>query len=122
MRHQKSYKKVRKEMKAELGKIIKNNPTLMLLIRYIYIAYYQRHLLRETWDILGSKHYDIYKNEFCGKDGLAQKMLCGAFDEFLHTIYYIDKEFYEKYVDRVPEKTALGDAYAVAISCMRSAG
>ncbi|MDT8718306.1 hypothetical protein IAI10_16685 [Clostridium sp. 19966] len=113
------YIKARKEMKIELKALMKDNVTLMMLIRDIYIAYSQRRLIHKIWYELGTKHHDIYQKEFCGENGLVGKMLCGRYDEFFTTMYSINKDFYKKYVRRIPDKVALGDAYAVAINYMK---
>lgn len=114
------YKKVRNEMKIELKNLMKDNPALMILIRDTYIAYTQRRLIHKIFYVLGTKHNDIYEKEFCGENGLVGKMLCGRFDEFFNTMYFIDKNFYEKYIRRIPDKIALGDAYAIAINYMKN--
>ncbi|AZV56057.1 hypothetical protein [Clostridium sp. AWRP] len=116
----KKYRKCRKEMKADLRVIMKNNLELSMLIQKIYITYYQRRMLHKIWYVLDTKYTDIYKNEFCGENGLVGKMLCGNWDEFFTNMYFIDRAFYEKYSRRIPEEAALGDAYAVAISYMKS--
>ena len=108
------YWKVRKEMKAELREMM--NPSLALLLNQTYITYQQRRLLYEVWHRLGTKHPQIYKKEFCGEGGLVGEMLCGRFDEFFNIIYFVDKDFYLKYKKQVPERLALGDAHAVALS------
>lgn len=116
----KKYRKRRKEMKAELRIMMKNNLQLIMLIQKIYITYYQRCMLHKVWYILGTKYHDIYKNEFCRENGLVGKMLCGNFDKFFTNMYFIDRNFFSKYNRRIPEKAALGDAYAVAISFMKT--
>ena len=85
---------IRKEMKSDLRKIM--NLQLAMLITQINITYRQRDLIHKIWYVLGTKHHDIYRNEFCGKNGLVGKMLCGRYDEFFNQIYFIDKGIYEK--------------------------
>lgn len=108
---------IRKELKSDLRKIM--NLQLAMLIMQINITYRQRRLIHKIWYVLGTKHYDIYRNEFCGKDGLVGKMLCGRFDELFNQMYFIDKNFYEKYHGKISNSNALGDAYAVALAYIK---
>lgn len=118
----KKYRKVRKEMKKDLQTMMKDNKSLQMLVQQIYITHHQRHMLHKVWYILSRKHHGVYNSEFCGDNGLVGKMLCGRYDEFFNNMYFIDKEFYKKYNRRIPETVALGDAHAVAISCMKNNG
>ncbi len=109
---------IRKEMKSDLRKIM--NLQLAMLIMHIYISHRQRNLLHEIWYVLGTRYHDIYRNEFCGKGGLVGKMLCGRFDELLNQMYFIDRNFYEKYHGKITNSNALGDAYAVALAYIKN--
>ena len=113
------YRARRKAMKADLTELMKDNMTLVLLVRDIYIARRQRYMLHEIWYILGTKYRDIYTKEFCGTGGLTGEMICGRFDELSNTMYFIDKDFYMKHRG-IPECYAVGDAYAVARRYMRA--
>ncbi len=112
------YSESRKSMKDDLRIMMENNMTLMLLVRDIMLLHKARRLEHEIWYIIGTKHYDIYKKEFCD-GGLVGKSMCGRYDEFFNTMHFIDEEFTKKYQRLIPDRTALGDAYAVAISIWR---
>lgn len=113
------YINARKEMKAELRPMLQNNVALQLLIRDTFLLYKARHLEHEVWYIIGTKYPDIYKKEFCVKDGLVGKSMCGRFDEFFNTMYFIDEAFTKKYRELLPDRIALGDAYAIVKSIWR---
>lgn len=108
------YIKERKAFKIELYQLMKDDLMMAMLFQQIFINYTQRRLLHEVWYRLGTKHYDIYKNEFCGENGLTGKMMCGRFDEAFFNLYFINQPLYEKYVRLIPERYALGDALSVA--------
>ena len=112
------YIKVRKEMKSELRIMMKDNMTLMLLVRDIVLLHKAKRLEHEIWYVIGTKYHDIYKKEFCD-GGLVGKSMCGRHDEFFNTMYFIDKVFCVKFMRLIPDRLALGDAYAVAISFWR---
>lgn len=44
--------------------------------------------------------------------------LCGE-DEIFHSLYFCERELYDKYHGRVPSRAALGDALSVAYAVLR---
>ncbi|WHY76253.1 hypothetical protein QNH20_19305 [Neobacillus sp. WH10] len=110
------YKAIRKEFKADLTKIIQHNRAFGMMVISTYTASQHRTHIMKVWELLGFNHPEAYK-DYCDK--LFGKHLTGR-DEIMRSIYFVDKELYNKYIYKIPEAYAMGDALAVAYRVMRS--
>ncbi|MFF2532391.1 hypothetical protein ACFVS2_26115 [Brevibacillus sp. NPDC058079] len=114
--HKRKYRLVRKEFRRELFEIAKENHTLAMLIFQTYVASQHRTHITKIWDLLGFHHKEAYK-DYCDK--LFGKYLSGTNDlwKSLHFAGY--KEIREKFIRKIPEKCAMGDALAVAYKVLK---
>lgn len=111
----KKYKDLRKEFKKDIYEIAKNNSAFAMLIIETYVASQHRKHIMQVWALLGFNHKEAYK-DYCDK--LMGKHLTGR-DEIFRSIYFVDKEIYNKYIYKIPECYAMGDALAVAYKVLK---
>lgn len=111
------YKEERLNFKHDLYDVVKNNNAFAMMIVETYSANRHRSHIHKVWELLGFNHKEAYK-DYCDK--LMGKMLTGR-DEIFRSIYFADKELYNKYHDKIPECYAMGTALGVAYKILKSA-
>lgn len=109
------YKAVRREFNEDLYARVVQNKALAVMIIKTYAASQHRRHITGIWELLGFHHKEAYK-EYCDK--LMGKHLCGR-DELMHSLYFAEKDLYDKYVRRIPERYAMGEALGVAYRALR---
>jgi len=87
----------------------KKNTAIPILIMETYAAAQHREHISEIWWLL--KNHPEAKQEYNEK--LFGKHLTGR-NEILRSLHFVDKEFYKKYIYKIPENIAMGKAIAVA--------
>lgn len=110
------YKKIRKEFKADMINILKENRALGMAILNTYIADKHRTHIHKIWNLLGTQYKDAWKG-YCDS-GLSGKMLCG--DENLYDTLYFSgyEEITNKYYGKLPERIAFGEIHGLVIKCV----
>lgn len=111
------YKYQRNAFKNALYEIMKDNLTLALLVQQIHIGKREHDLLYEVFEITGFRHKDAYK-EIC-QHNIPTRMYEGSSHRLFNQLYFVDKDLYIKYAGTIPEKYAMGDAYAIATRVFR---
>lgn len=112
-----NYRQARIEFKKELYDATKENPALAMLMITTYTAFQHRRHIMKIWELLGFNHRAAYK-EYCDK--LMGQHISGRDDVWksLHFAGHPDMRL--KYIRRIPERTAMGDALAVAYRVLKS--
>ncbi|PES56007.1 hypothetical protein [Bacillus thuringiensis] len=110
------YKPIRQEFKKDILEVAKSNRAFAMMIVETYTASQHRTHIMKVWELLGFHHEEAYK-DYCDK--LMGKHLSGR-DEIMRSIYFADKELYEKYIYKIPECYAMGDALAIAYRVLKS--
>lgn len=110
------WKNIRKEFKADIFKECTENRSFAMMIVETYVASQMRSHIMEIWSLLGRNHKEAYK-DYC--DNLMGKSLTGR-SEVLRSIYFSNKELYQKYFREIPEAFAMGDAYGIALRVINS--
>ena len=108
------YVERRKEFKNDLYESMKDNPAYAMMVLKTYTASQHRKHIGEIWWL--SRDYkdfqEAYNKELFGKH------LTGR-DELFHSLYFADRELYDKYRRLIPESFAMGDALAVAYRVLK---
>ena len=104
------YRKIRAEFKYELKEICKKDINLKWLIIEAYRAENNKNNIYAIYHWLGTKHHDIWR-EFC-ETPIWGRVITGEYGiwRILRCTY---PDFAKKYIDKIPEKSAMGDAIAV---------
>lgn len=109
------YKTIRREFNRDLNARVSQNRALATMIIKTYTASQHRRHIMKIWELLGFHHKEAYK-DYCDK--LGRKHLCGR-DELMHSLYFAEKDLYDKYVRKIPERYAMGEALGVAYRALR---
>lgn len=104
------YRKVRAEFKHELKEICKKDKTLQWLIYEAYRAENNKNNIYAIYHWLGTKHNDIWR-EFC-ETPLWGEVIDGEYGIW-NILTAICPDFAKKYIEKIPQKCAMGDALAV---------
>lgn len=107
------YAKDRASFRCELYEVMKEDLTLAMFIQQIYISYNDRRLLWKSFEILGFNHKEAYRS-ICDAN-IPLRMMSGRYDEIFNNLYFVQRDIYDKYNRKIPERYALGDAYGVAL-------
>ncbi|MFD6509361.1 hypothetical protein [Bacillus sp. NPDC060175] len=110
------YRQVRKEFKKDIFEVAKNNRAFAMMIIETYSAGKHKTHITKVWELLGIHHPEAYK-DYCDK--LMGSSLCGRHD-IMRSIYFSDKELYDKYYCKLPERYAMGDALGIAYKVLKS--
>lgn len=110
------YKKVRTEFRKDLLEKAKENKALAMLIIETYTAWQHRSHIMKIWELLGFNHREAYQ-DYCDK--LMGKHLTGR-DDIWRSLYFCEKELYDKYRMQIPEVYAMGDALGIAYRVLRN--
>ncbi|MEB9509442.1 hypothetical protein P4I89_08020 [Bacillus cereus] len=110
------YRPIRQEFKKDILEVAKNNRAFAMMIIETYTASQHRTHIMKVWELLGFHHQEAYK-DYCDK--LMGKHLSGR-DEIMRSIYFSNRELYEKYIYKIPERYAMGDALTVAYRVLKS--
>lgn len=109
------YKQVRKEFKKDMYEIARDNRAFIMMIIETYTASKHNTHIMKIWELLGFNHREAYK-DYCSK--LMDKHLTGR-SEIMRSLCFVDKTLYEKYVNRIPERYAMGEALGVAYKFLK---
>ncbi|MBG9517834.1 hypothetical protein ABE49_03390 [Bacillus thuringiensis] len=110
------YRSIRQEFKKDILEVAKNNRAFAVMIIETYAASMHKTHITKVWELLGFHHPEAYK-DYCDK--LMGSTLCGR-HEIMRSIYFVDKELYEKYYGKLPECYAMGDALGIAYKALKS--
>lgn len=102
------YLECRKQFKQELYEVVKNNAVYVPMIFETYRAYQHQKHIHMVWELMGD--FPNFKEMYI--DELMGKTLTGR-EEMLHNLAYSDERF-KKYMRKIPNKLAMGDALAIA--------
>jgi hypothetical protein len=109
------FRKIRSEFKVDLYSTMNNNRAFAMMVISTYKASMHRKHIRKMWALLGN-HPDARKEY---GDKLFGKMLTGE-DSIMTAIHFADKNMYLKYVRKLPECYAMGDALSVAYQVLNN--
>lgn len=104
------YRKTRIAFKHELKEICKQDKILKIIIHKEYRILNNKKHIFDIYNWLGINYHNVW-NEFC-KTSLWMNFItgeCGIWKILLQTYPEIAK----KYIDKIPEKCAMGDVLAV---------
>lgn len=111
------FKQVRAEFKEELYQAAKDNRALAMLMLQTFTANHHRTHIMKIWELLGFHHREAYR-DYCEK--LAGKHLTGR-DEVWKSLHFAGyDELRLKYIRKIPEVFAMGDAVAVAYRVLKN--
>ncbi|MGE6548076.1 hypothetical protein ACQKFK_03405 [Bacillus mycoides] len=110
------HRQIRKEFKKDVFEVAKNNRAFAMMIIETYSASKHRRHITKVWELLGFHHPEAYK-DYCSK--LQGSFLCGS-HEIMRSIYFADKELHDKYLYKIPECYAMGDALGIAYKVLKS--
>lgn len=108
LRHK--YRKVRINFKQELRDICQQDNTLRVLIWEAHRAENNNNVVFKMYHWLGTKYHDIYK-EFCNTE-IWGRTYCGEYGIW-QALLQTYSDFAKKYIYKIPQKCAMGDALAV---------
>jgi hypothetical protein len=111
------YKKARIEFKKDLLKKCKENKALAMLIIETYTAWHHRRHIMKIWAMFRNPNYKEFQRDY--SDNLMGKSLTGR-DDIWKSLYFADRELYDKYSRLIPEVYAMGDALGVAYRKLRN--
>jgi len=109
------YKQVRKEFKADIANIVESNSAFGMMIVSTYTANQHKRHITQIWALLGHHHKEAHR-DYCDK--LMGKHLTGT-SGIMKSIYFAERSLYDKYVSKLPEVYAMGDALAVAYRVLK---
>ncbi|MGG4217286.1 hypothetical protein ABEW32_03530 [Paenibacillus jamilae] len=108
------YRSVRKEFREDMYDAIKENPALGMLVIKTYVASKHRAHIHKIWGMFFD--YPAFAKDY--KENLMGQHLTGR-DEIFHSLYFAAPKIRDKYLWRIPEAFAMGDALAAAYKAMR---
>ncbi|WP_028547220.1 hypothetical protein [Paenibacillus taiwanensis] len=111
------YKTVRREFNKDLYVRASQNKALAVMIIKTYTASQHRRHIMKIWELLGFHHKEAYK-DYCDK--LMGRHLCGR-DELMNSLHFAERDLYDKYIRRIPERYAMGEALGVAYRVLKGA-
>lgn len=110
------YRPIRQKFKKDILEVAKDNRAFAMMIIETYTASQHRTHIMKIWSLLGHHHKEAHQ-DYCDK--LMGKHLTGR-DEIMRSIYFADKELYDKYHRKLPECYAMGDALGIAYKILKS--
>lgn len=110
------WKTVRSEFRQDIINECTSNKSFAMMICETYVASQSRKHIMEIWSLLGRNHREAY-DDYCDK--LMGKSLTGR-SEIIRSLYFVNKELYQKYYGKIPECYAMGEAYGIALSVLNS--
>ena len=110
------YKQVRREFKKDLLAKCKDNRALAMLIAETYRAWHHRRHIGEIWAMFRNPAYKEFQRDY--DDNLFGKHLSGHKDIW-RSLYFAERELYDKYSNLIPEVYAMGDALGIAYQVLR---
>ena len=117
MKNRKKWKSNRKQFRKDLEIAMSNNHALAMLAIETYSAYQHRRHIMKIWEFLGFNHREAYR-DYCDK--LFGSHLTGE-NRIMKSLYFADREIYDKYRKIIPERAAMGDALGVAYKTLKKA-
>ena len=105
------YRKARQQFRKELKSKCESNRALAMLIFETYRAQHHRRHIFKIWAMFKNPEFHNFRQAY--NKELFGKVLTGS-DDIWHSLYFADKELYDKYSRLIPEKFAMGDAFGVA--------
>jgi|GEM_PF-3415222 hypothetical protein len=108
LRHK--YRKARINFKQELRDICQQDNTLRVLIWEAHRAENNNNVVFKMYHWLGTKYHDIYE-EFCDTE-IWGGTYCGEYGIW-QALLQTYSDFAKKYIYKIPQKCAMGDALAV---------
>lgn len=109
-------RQIRNDFKNELYKEMEFNKGLAIAIINTYTSWQHRKHILKIWELLGFNHKEAYK-DYCDK--LLGKHLTGR-EDIWKTLYFGGcKDLRIKYLRRIPEVCAMGDALGVAYKVLK---
>lgn len=109
------YWKYRKEFKADLYELVKEQKVYIPLIMETYTAFKHRGYIHETWSMI--RNYPVFFEEYKANNMIG-KMIGGS-SEMLNNLAYSEPEIFDKYRRKIPDKLAMGDAMSIAYRVQR---
>lgn len=105
------FRNVRTEFKHDLrDRCEANRPLAMLFVKHRAAWHHRRHITK-IWSMYLNPEYDAFYQAY--NQQLFGEYLTGS-DDFWRTLYFADKELFDKYHLKIPETFAMGDALGVA--------
>lgn len=116
-RIKRKYKKTRVEFKKELFEKCKENKALAMLIVETYAAWHHRGHIMKIWAMFINPKYRDFHRDY--NENLMGKHLTGT-DDIWRSLYFCERELYDKYNRAIPEVYAMGDALGVAYRALKA--
>lgn len=113
----KKYKETRKHFRAELYEKAKENKALAVLMIETYTAWHHRRHIGKIWGMFVNPEYRNFQQEY--NRSLFGEYLSGS-DDIWKSLYFAEREIYDKYHREIPELFAMGDALSVAYQAILS--
>lgn len=106
------YRKVRIKFKQEIRDICQQDKSLQMLIYEAHRAENNNNVVFKMYHWLGTKYHDIYE-EFCDTEIFFWGgTYCGEYGIW-QALLQTYPDFAKKYIYKIPQKCAMGDALAV---------
>ncbi|MCC2248915.1 hypothetical protein JUJ52_02950 [Virgibacillus sp. AGTR] len=112
------YRSKRGEFKNDLYQRCKDNKTLAVLIVQTYTSWHHRRHIMRIWSMMfWNPEYDAFRRDY--NQNLMGKHLSGR-DDIWRSLYFSERDLYEKFKYHIPETYAMGDAISVAYAVMKT--
>lgn len=115
-RGRRKFRQIRNEFKKDLYLAMKENKALPMLVLETYTAWQHRKHIGKIWAMFRNPDYVAFQEDYM--KNLMGKHICGT-DEMFRSLYFGEKELYDKYHRLIPGMAALGDALSVAFAVLK---
>lgn len=109
------YRNARNEFKNQLYQRCKKNKTLAALLVQTYVSWQHRKHILEIWSMFRNPEYEAFRRDY--SENLMGKHLTGR-EDIWKSLYFSERDLYEKYQYLIPVTYAMGDAVSVAYAAM----
>lgn len=113
--NKRKWHQVRKEFKSDLYQVASHNKSFAMMIISTYTASQHRTHIHKIWAMFRShpRFAQAYNENLMGKH------LTGR-DEIMRALYFANRDLYNKYIHKIPECYAMGEALGVAYRTLKN--
>lgn len=111
------YRKVRQQFKRELKIKCEHNRALAMLIYETYRAQHHYRHITQIWSMFRNPEFHNFRQAYTKE--LFGKVLSGS-DDIWYSLYFAERELYDKFNGLIPQSFAMGDAFGIALKVLRN--
>lgn len=110
------YRKERQQFRKDLKIQCDQNAALAMLIIRTYRAEHHFRHITKIWSMFRDPSFHNFHQAY--NERLFGKVLTGQ-DDIWHSLYFAEKELYDRYNSKIPSCYAMGDALGVAYKSLK---